>query len=149
MIAARVLEGQSLPPNVKAAQVSRQEFIFLMRASAAVVVPIRPNLNRAAGQQTYLNSMLLGKPTIINNVLGVRDYVQNNDIAWVVDGSVEGYIGSIREIFDPAHQEKVREVTAKARRKVLEQFTFERHAERLLAILDEAIEEARVQSSRT
>lgn len=140
VIAARTLEGRRLPPNVQARQVPRDEFIRLMRASSAVVVPIRRDLIRATGQQTYLNAMLLGKPTIITDALGVGDYVKNNDIAWVVDGSADGYVRAIRDVFDPAGQERVRSVTTRAQKKVLKQFTFERHAECLINVLDEAIE---------
>ncbi len=141
IVAARPLERQPLPPNVRWGPVRRDEFIRLMRASAAVVVPLRRDLNRAAGQQTYLNAMLLGKPTIITQSLGVIDYVQNNDAAWVVEGSAESYVSAIREIFDPANREKVRQVTGRAQAKVLQQFTFERHAECLVQVLDEAIAE--------
>lgn len=139
VIAARELDGKPLPPNVRAGQVPREEFIRLMRASAAVVVPMRSNLIRATGQQTYLNAMLLGKPTIITKSLGVRDYVDNNDVAWVVDGSAESYVRAIRDVFEPANREKVQAVARRAQAKVQERFTFERHAECLLAILDEAI----------
>ncbi len=141
VVAAKPVDRRPLPPNVRWGQVPRDEFIRLMRASAAVVVPIRPSLNRAAGQQTYLNAMRLGKPTIVTRTLGVADYVQNNDVAWVVEGSVQSYVAAIRDILDPAHRDQVCKVAVQAQAKVLQHFTFERHAECLVQVLDEAIED--------
>ncbi|HEX8991333.1 MAG TPA: glycosyltransferase family 4 protein [Anaerolineales bacterium] len=139
VIASRLLEGRTLPPNVRAAEVPRDEFIRLMRASVAVVVPLRRDLIRASGQQTYLNAMLLGKPTIVTDTPGVSDYIHNDDIAWVVDGSAQSYVDAIREIFAPDHREQTLRRTREARQRVRESFSFDRHAERLVDVLDEAI----------
>jgi glycosyltransferase involved in cell wall biosynthesis len=139
VIASHLLDGKAPPPNVRAGEVPRDEFIRLMRASAAVVVPLRRDLIRASGQQTYLNAMLLGKPTIVTDSLGVADYIHDNDIAWVVDGSPEGYVRAIRQVLDPANRDKVMQVTREAQDKVRARFNFEEHAARLVAVLDEAI----------
>jgi glycosyltransferase involved in cell wall biosynthesis len=144
VIASRMLEGKRLPRNVRAGQVSRDEFIRLMRASAAVVVPLRRDLIRATGQQTYLNSMLLAKPTIVTDTLGVNDYIRDNDIAWVVDGSAEAYLRAIRYVFDPSNAAEVARVTAIAHDRVLQQFTFKKHAAHVVAVLDEAIGERQI-----
>ncbi len=142
VIASHLLDGKVLPPNVRAGEVPRDEFIRLMRASSAVVVPLRRDLIRATGQQTYLNAMLLGKPTIVTDSLGISDYIHDNDIAWVVDGSAESYVRAIREIFAPAHGEETLRRACAAQQRVRDSFSFERHAERLLEVLDEAIRDA-------
>ncbi len=141
VIASRNLEGKHLPRNVCAKPVSRAEFIRLMRASAAVVVPLRRGLIRATGQQTYLNSMMLGKPTVVTRTLGVDDHIPSQDYAWVVDGSAESYVRAVKDILDPANRDRVEQVTARARQRVLEQFTFEKHAACVVEVLDEAIQE--------
>ena len=141
VIASHLLDGKKLPPNVRAGQVTRPEFIRLMRASAAVVVPLRRDLNRAVGQQTYLNAMLLGKPTIVTNTLGVRDHIKDGVTALVVDGSPEGYIEAIQKVFNPSQASEIEHLCQRAHQDVIDHFSFENHVTRLLEILDEVIQE--------
>ena len=142
VIATRLLEGRWLPPNVQAGSVSHEEFVRLMYASDAVVVPIKKDLIRAAGQQTYLNAMMFGKPTIVNNVPGVSDHILDGETAIVVDGTPESYLAAIRKVFDPANANDIKRMCQRAKSVVRQRFTFERHAKQLLNILDEATQEA-------
>lgn len=142
VIATHLLDGRPLPPNVQAGAVPRHEFIRLMRASAAVVVPMKTGLIRAVGQQTYLNAMMLGKPTIITKTLGVSDHAWDGETAIVVDGTPQSYVQAIRKVMDPAKEAEMDRMCRRAREVVLGQFNFERHAKRLLEILDEAFQEA-------
>lgn len=141
VIGSHLLDGRKLPSNVTAGQVPRTEFIRLMRASRMVIVPILPNLTRSTGHQTYLNAMLLGKPTIVNDTLGVREHVRHGETAIVVDGSPEGYVEAVRRVIDPANQAEMQRICNAAQEDVLTNFSFEKHCERLFDILDEAIEE--------
>ena len=141
VIASHLLDGMSLPPNVKAKQVPRPEFIRLMRASRAVIVPIRKDLVRSTGHQTYLNGMLLRKPTIITNTLGVHEYTLNGKNAIIVDGSAEGYVQAIRKVMDPANNLQIEAMCKTAQESVLREYSFENHCKRLLEILDEAIDD--------
>jgi glycosyltransferase involved in cell wall biosynthesis len=98
-----------LPPNVKIVlkertKTSHAEFVRLMWTARAVVVPIRQGLHRSIGQQTFLNSMYMGKPTIISKGLGVRDHVVDGEHALVVDGSVDGYVKALGWVLDPQNQ---------------------------------------------
>lgn len=138
IIATHLLKDVNLPPNITAGPVPRDEFIRLMRASAAVIVPMRQGLIRSAGHQTYLNAMLLEKPTIVNKILGVNDHIKNGETALVVDGSVKGFVDSIRYVFDPENQTMVRKMSVNAREAVLKNFGFSNHAAKLLPIIDEA-----------
>ncbi len=109
-----------LPPNIKIVlgertPTSHAEFIRLMRTSRAVVVPIRQGLRRSIGQQTYLNSMYMGKPTIISRALGVRDHVENGKHALIVDGSVEGYVGALEWVLDPKNRDSVERMADRGR----------------------------------
>lgn len=143
VIATQRLNGlDNLPPNVTASSVPHPEFVALLRAAAAVVVPVRAGLRRAAGHNTFLNAMLLGKPTIVPNVFGVADHIRDGETGLVVDGSPEDYVRALRWVFDPANREAVARMGQAASHTVSQQFTFERHVACLLRILDEAIRDA-------
>ena len=128
-----------LPPNVTAGWMDRLAFYSALRQAKAVVVPIRRNLDRAAGQQTYLNAMLLGKPTIVTDSPGVRDHVTAGETGFVVDGSVESYVEALSSIFDPGRSSDIHAMGARAQSVVATSFTFERHAEAVLHVLGEAV----------
>ena len=136
VIATKLLQGRKLPQNLQAKPVHRSEFIRLMRASSAVVVPMRKDLNRSAGQQTYLNAMMLGKITIVSNTFGVRDHVEDQKTALVVDGTPESYIRSLRWALDPANRAEVETIIRNAQQVVTERFTFENHAKCVLDTMD-------------
>jgi glycosyltransferase involved in cell wall biosynthesis len=65
----------SVPPNVRSGPVSPEEFLEVMAASRAVVLPLSTATRRSGGQQTYLNALLLGKPVVVTDAPGVRDYL--------------------------------------------------------------------------
>lgn len=138
ILATDRLEGVVLPPNVKASSVPHHEFVHLMRGATAVVVPSRQGMRRAVGQQTYLNAMWLGKPTIISDGLGVHDHVEDGVTGLIVDGTAEAYVQALQWVLNPDHAEAVEEMRENGRLRVREQFTFEHHAERLLEIIEEA-----------
>ena len=142
VIATNLLDEEPLPPKVRAGPVSRTEFARLMRTSRPVVVPMKRNLIRAVGQQTYLNAMLLEKPTIVTDALGVRDHVRAGETAIVVDGSPQSYVDAIRKALDPANKTEIDNMCKLARKTVFEHFNFQNHATRLLAVLDEAVLES-------
>ncbi|HEX2698717.1 MAG TPA: glycosyltransferase [Acidimicrobiales bacterium] len=139
VLATRCLEDATdLPPNVRAGSVSRAVFMEQLRGAAAVVVPLRRQLARAAGQQTYLNAMRLGKPTVVVDSPGVEDHVRDGATAVVVDGSAQAYERALGRLLDPARAGEAARMGEAARADVSERFTFLRHADRLLEILDEA-----------
>ena len=142
VIATRLLRDRDdLPANLTAGPLSRAGFMAALRHAAAVVVPILPGLHRAAGQQTYLNAMLLGKPTIVSDEFGVRDHVRDGETALVVSGSADSYRDALAWVLAPGNREAVASLGAAAHHDVAERFTFERHADAVLAVLDEALRE--------
>jgi len=146
IIATRVLDKyDDIPSNVKIVQVSHQEFIRLMREADAVVTPIRSGLTRAAGQQTYLNAMRMGKISIVNgkSVFGVTDYIQNYVNGIITDGTPQGYSEAIEWVYCPANQAAVKKMGQLAQETVME-FTYERHIRTMALIVEEAIEEANI-----
>jgi glycosyltransferase involved in cell wall biosynthesis len=144
----RLKPDDHLPPNVTARSVPHQEYIGLLRSSAAVVVALQQGLNRSVGQQTYLNAMWLGKPTIVADTTGVRDYIRDGETALIVDGSPEDYVRKLRWVLDPANRAEVARITQKGQQVAREQFTYENHIARLLAILDEALQEVILDEKR-
>ena len=140
ILATNRLQGVALPPNVSARPVPHHEFVALMRGAAAVVVPLRQGLRRAVGQQTYLNAMWLGKPTIVTDVLGVRDHIVDGETALVVDGSAAGYVTALQQVLDPVNAGETARMCAAAQAAVINQFTFAHHAACLLQVMTEAAE---------
>jgi glycosyl transferase family 1 len=73
-----------LPPNVTAGLLPHDEYLRQMRDAACVVVPLAPTETRSAGHQTYLNAMALGRPLVVTDAMGVRDYVEDGRTGLVV-----------------------------------------------------------------
>ena len=143
LMATACLSGRAdLPPNITVRSVRYSEFMVLMRSAAVVIAPIRLGLRRTAGLLTLLNAMWLGKPTIVTDALGARDYIQDGETGLIVDGTPESYVEALRWMLDPGNRDQVTSLCARAHRVVSEQFTFENHVISLLAVLDEAISEA-------
>lgn len=129
----------NLPPNVRAGQVPTDEYVRLLRGAALVVVPLRMGTYRASGQQTYLNAMALKKLVIVNDALGVRDYVHHGENGLVVRGTPESYVEALRWALDPEHKPDVDRMIACAYQDVLQRFNVTHHAQTLISIMKEAI----------
>jgi glycosyltransferase involved in cell wall biosynthesis len=71
----RLFEGIDIPSNVTVKSISDLEFRQKMASSRMTVVPIRKGLLRSPGQQTILNSMAMGKPTIVVGPRDAEDYM--------------------------------------------------------------------------
>ncbi|EPR37226.1 hypothetical protein dsx2_1169 [Desulfovibrio sp. X2] len=79
------LAGLELPPNVTVQGVSHEEFRRRMATCRVAVVPMRGGLLHSGGQQTFLNSMYLGKPTIVVGPRVAEGYVEHGRDGLVVD----------------------------------------------------------------
>jgi glycosyltransferase involved in cell wall biosynthesis len=82
-VAADWMPDQPLGDNFEVAPRSHQEFIRLLRGCAVCVVPLQ-NSVRSAGQQTYLNAMLLRKIVVVTDAPGARDYIEHGVTGLVV-----------------------------------------------------------------
>jgi glycosyltransferase involved in cell wall biosynthesis len=128
---------EDLPPNIEVRPTSPEEFNERTSAASVVVVPLEPLEERGAGQTTYLNAMAMGKPVIVSDVWGARDYIRDGETAIVVpprdpEALREALLGLIE---DP---ERARRMGEAARRYMLEHLTPDGHVELLLSIVDEA-----------
>ncbi len=123
----RVVVASSWRPRrpvaeVSAGYVSHDEFLRLMRTCRANVVPISA-ASRSAGQQTYLNSMALAKPTIVTAAMGVLDHVEDGVTGIVVEPDVAALRSALVAAADPANADDLRAMGARAQDDVLTRFT--------------------------
>ncbi len=137
IIATKLIEGP-LPPNVTAAPVSEERYFQLFREARVVVVPLADRDDRTAGQQTYLNAMALGKPVIVTDSPGVREYVEDGMTGLVVPpGDPEALANALRWVLDPANAEEVERMASAAAHTARTTFSPERYAKALLGVADE------------
>lgn len=136
-LATELVEGP-LPANVTAGPVPYERFFELLRNARAVVVPLADRDDRTAGQQTYLNAMALGKPTIVTDSPGVREYVEDGRTGIVVPpGDAEALTAALRWVLDPANAQEVDRMTAAAAHAARTIFSPESYAQALLGIAEE------------
>jgi Glycosyl transferases group 1 len=114
-VVATTRELHPLPANVTARGVSPDEFLELMATSKAVVLPLATTTGRSGGQQTYLNAMSLGKPVVVTDAPGVRDYLTDGFDALIVQPTPEAVRDAIVWLLDPRHAGQVAVMTARAR----------------------------------
>jgi glycosyltransferase involved in cell wall biosynthesis len=79
-----LLTGVTLPPHVQIVSATPERFRQLMARSTLVVLPMQADQLHAGGQQTFLNAMLMGKPVVVTDPEGARDYIQNSVNGWLV-----------------------------------------------------------------
>jgi glycosyltransferase involved in cell wall biosynthesis len=91
------LAGVELPPNVRVEGTSAAGFRQAMAAARLVVVPMRGGLLHSGGQQTCLNAMYLGKPTIAVGRNWATDLVTDGVDGLIVDhGDAAGLRRAVR-----------------------------------------------------
>ncbi len=87
--------------QVKAFPTSHEDFRKWMAGAKLVVVPMRRGLLHSGGQQTYLNAMAMGKPVIVADDLGAKDYIQGGINGLIVPaGDVEGLRKTIKSVLE-------------------------------------------------
>lgn len=126
-----------VPDNVTLGSVTPQRFLELMRQAEVVAVPLRAGLARSAGQQTYLNAMVLGKLVVVSDAPGVRDHIADGVTGLVVPpGDAELLAEALRWATDPGNTEACDLMRRRAREVAAEQFSPDRYVQRLLDIVD-------------
>lgn len=139
ILATSQLDGvRDLPRNVQAGHLTHERFMEALATASIVVVPMAAGLHRAAGQQTYLNAMRLGKAVVVRDGPGVHDHIRHGIDGIVVDGTSAAYVAALKRLLDAQHGAELAELRTEAQARA-EVFTFEDHAERLLEILDEVV----------
>jgi glycosyltransferase involved in cell wall biosynthesis len=142
------VEG-GLPPNVKVVPVRpHSKFIDMMRDAEVVVVPFKAGISRASGLDTYLSAMGLGNVVIVTESPGTGDYIEDGVTGIVVQPADPAAMrAAIDWAIDPANAAEVSAMRERARRVARERFSFARHAEILLDVVDDAIEKNKRRNS--
>ena len=125
---------QSDNPRVHAGRVSHAEFIRLMADCYACVVPIADDV-RSAGQQTYLNAMALGKPVIVTDSPGVRDYLEHGKTGFIAPAEPSALKAQIDWVMNPANRAAVMDVAAAGQKLVHSTYTEYEYRRRLLDVV--------------
>lgn len=138
------LEGTNMPvtiatkwkpakdlPNVKFRLTSHDDYMKLLANCRAAVFPLRKTV-RSAGQQSYLNAMCLGKPVIVPDTPGVRDYIIDGVTGVIVRSDPAAMRAAILHVMDPANAAFYAEMGRRAQKDVFERFTEEHFRHGLL-----------------
>lgn len=118
-------------PHVNVRSTTHEEFMTLLANAHAVVIPLRQSV-RSAGQQSYLNAMGLGKPVIVTDTPGVRDYIIDGVTGVIVPSEPDKMRAAIRHVMDPANAGFYAEMGRRAREDVFNRFTEEHFRHGLL-----------------
>jgi glycosyltransferase involved in cell wall biosynthesis len=85
------LDGVPVPSRVKVTGMTHAEFRQAIAACRLMVVAMAGGLLHSGGQQTCLNAMALGKPTIAVGQRWAKDFIADGQSGWIVDyGDVVG-----------------------------------------------------------
>ena len=124
-----------LPENVEMRGMSHREYMEKLAGCRMNVVALERSRLRAAGQQTFLNSMALGKPTIVTDVTGPLGYIEDGEDGLLVPPEDPGALRSAIErlLKDPV---KARAMGAKALAKA-EKFSTEEHFKKIIRLAAE------------
>jgi glycosyltransferase involved in cell wall biosynthesis len=108
------LSGVELPPNVRVEGTSAEEFRQALAGARLVVVPMKAGLLHSGGQQTCLNALALGKPTIAVGRNWARDLIEDGDTGLIVEhGDVAGLRRAVRWVLD--HPDEARRMGERGR----------------------------------
>ena len=95
------LGGVKTPPHVRVEGTTVPGFRQAMAAARLVVVPMQKGLLHSGGQQTCLNAMLLGKPTVAVGRKWAVDFIDDGVDGLIVDyEDTEGLRNAIRRVLD-------------------------------------------------
>jgi glycosyltransferase involved in cell wall biosynthesis len=140
-IASRKPRPERLPDNVTLGPLPSSHYDELFRRASVVVVALEARRDRSAGQQTYLNAMVLGKPVVVTDATGVREYVDDRETGLIVPpGDAAALRAALAWVLDPANEDEVHALGERARAAALERFGPERYVQRLLEVVDLALE---------
>jgi hypothetical protein len=130
----------SVPANVEAGPLPSSTFDAEFRAASVVVVPLVASSVRTAGQQTYLSAMALGKPLVVTDSPGVRDYVRDRETGLIVppDDAAE-LAAAVRWLLDPANAADVERMTRRAREVARSTYSRDAYFGRLFALVNDVI----------
>ncbi len=102
------LAGVPVPPNVRVEGTTVEGFRRAMAAARLVVVPMQGGLLHSGGQQTCLNAMALGKPTIAVGRKWAVDFIEDGVNGLIVDyGDAPGLRRAIEWVLHDPHEARL------------------------------------------
>jgi glycosyltransferase involved in cell wall biosynthesis len=109
-----LLAGVNVPPHVRVEATTPEGFRQAMAGARLIVVPMRIGTLRSGGQQTCLNAMLLGKPTIAVGRRWAVDFITDGEDGLIIDyEDADGLRRAIRWVLD--HPEAARRMGERGR----------------------------------
>ncbi len=127
----KLIDSIDIPGNIRIVMPDPVEFRNLMAKSKIVVVPLKKDLFQSAGQQTYLNAMRMGKPVVVSEAPGVRDYIQHGKTGFIVPPEdINALRDALKKIF--SNNGSIKSVVEQAYKKVSAAFMLERFVQRNL-----------------
>jgi len=136
-----LLAGLSIPENVTIRGYCHSDYLDKMASCRVNVVPLQTGVLHSGGQQTFLNSMYLGKPTIVTDPEGARDYITDGvDGILVPPSDPKALREAILWVLD--NQAEADEMGERARRKA-QSYTTEEHFRKIVALASEVVKENR------
>jgi glycosyltransferase involved in cell wall biosynthesis len=110
-----------------------------MAGCAINIVPMAGGLLHSGGQQTFLNSMWMGKPTIVTDPEGACDYIEDGvDGVLVPAGDAPALRAAILELLD--HPELASQIGERARLKARSGHSTDDHFRRILELASQLTE---------
>jgi len=125
----------NVPDNVEISYLSEEDYFLCMAKSKVVVVPLKKEFLRSAGQRSYLDAMLMGKPVIVCDKKGAYDYIVNGEEGIIVPpGNPAALRQSIELVLKSDGQATKMGQRAKEKAKM---FTIENTMRQVLDLLEE------------
>jgi glycosyltransferase involved in cell wall biosynthesis len=129
---AEQLARLNIPAHVRVEGTSVAGFRQAMAAARLVVVPMAAGLLHSGGQQTALNAMSMGKPTICVGLKWARDFITDGENGLLVEyGDVPGLSRAIRWVIE--HPEAAQRMGQRAAQRAA-WFTTERTMRHVFAL---------------
>lgn len=139
-VATRILGTVEAPAHVRVGPVPHDEFNRLLRAATVVVVPLQRDLERSAGQQTYLNAMALGKLVVVTDSPGARDYIEDGVTGLIVPPADAAALGAaLTWCLDPGQADAQWAMRERARETARTMFSVDAYFDRLRSTVDAVV----------
>ncbi|HWD75963.1 MAG TPA: glycosyltransferase family 4 protein [Solirubrobacteraceae bacterium] len=123
--------------NVEARFLPASEYNARERSAAVVVVPLLAGTERSAGQQTYLNAMGRGKPVVVTDAPGVRDYITDEETGLIVPNEPQALAEAVNRLL--TDRGLARRLGDAARADVQSRFLLGDYVTRLLELADQVL----------